>query len=119
MIVQDLLGAFNAARGAFAQLRETRGCIVFISAGQAFVPQAHQVHVGAAKAGIDNLMKNLALIPLRRYGQTDDIGQAPVFLASSLAAYITGTVLAVDGGSNLVGSALWNQFVAAMHVPRR
>src|SRR6266480_1741834 len=27
----------------------------------AFVPQAYQVHVGAAKAGIDNLMKNLAV----------------------------------------------------------
>jgi NAD(P)-dependent dehydrogenase (short-subunit alcohol dehydrogenase family) len=27
----DLLGAFNAARGAFAQLNATRGCIIFIS----------------------------------------------------------------------------------------
>ena len=31
----DLLGSFNAARAAFAQLKETRGNIVFISAGQA------------------------------------------------------------------------------------
>jgi len=57
----DLLGSFNACRAAFEQLRERRGCIVFISAGMAFVPYPYQVHVGAAKAGVDNLMKNLAL----------------------------------------------------------
>jgi NAD(P)-dependent dehydrogenase (short-subunit alcohol dehydrogenase family) len=153
----DLLGAFHAAREAFEQLKATHGCIIFISAGQAFVPHAYQVHVGAAKAGIDNMMRNLALewgrhgiransivpgpiegtegmrrlstpdndarnkqvIPLRRYGQTDDIGQAAVFLASPLAAYITGAVLCVDGGSNLVGSALWNQAVEQMDVRRK
>lgn len=152
----DLLGAFNAARGAFSQLKATRGCIIFISAGQAFVPHAYQAHVGAAKAGIDNLMRNLAVewgkygirsnsivpgpiegtegmrrlstpendvrnkqaIPLRRYGQTDDIGQAAVFLASPLAAYVTGTVVCVDGGSNLIGSALWNQAVEQMDLRR-
>ena len=57
----DLLGAFHAARAAFAQLRERRGCLIFISAPQAHVPQAYQLHVGAAKAGIDNMMRNLAL----------------------------------------------------------
>lgn len=57
----DLLGSFNAARAAFPQLKETKGSIIFISAGMAFMPYAFQVHVGAAKAGIDNLMKNLAL----------------------------------------------------------
>jgi len=57
----DLLGSFNAARAAFEQLQETRGSIIFISAGQAFLPYAWQAHVGAAKAGIDNLMRNLAM----------------------------------------------------------
>lgn len=57
----DLLGAFNASRAAFEQLKETRGTILFISAGMAYVPHAFQAHVGAAKAGIDMLMKNLAL----------------------------------------------------------
>jgi enoyl-[acyl-carrier-protein] reductase (NADH) len=55
-------------------------------------------------------------VPLRRYGSVDDIGQAAVFLASPLAQYVTGTVLAVDGGLSLVGSALWNQ--AVQHLPR-
>ena len=57
----DLIGAFNASRAAFGQLKETRGSIIYISAGQAFMPYAFQLHVGAAKAGIDNMMKNLAL----------------------------------------------------------
>lgn len=57
----DLLGSFNASRAAFEQLKETKGCIIYISAGMAYMPHAFQVHVGAAKAGIDMMMKNLAL----------------------------------------------------------
>ncbi len=57
----DLVGTFHAARAAFTQLEETRGSILFISAGQAFIPYPWQAHVGAAKAGNDNLMRNLAL----------------------------------------------------------
>ena len=63
----DLLGSFNAARAAFAQLKATRGCIIFVSAGQAYTPYAFQVHVAAAKAGIDMMMHNLAL-EWGRYG---------------------------------------------------
>jgi NAD(P)-dependent dehydrogenase (short-subunit alcohol dehydrogenase family) len=57
----DLIGSFNAARAAFAQLKETKGTILFISAGMAYMPHAFQVHVGAAKAGIEQMMQNLAL----------------------------------------------------------
>ncbi len=37
-------------------------------------------------------------IPLKRGGQPEDVANACVFLASDLAAYITGQVLHVDGG---------------------
>lgn len=37
-------------------------------------------------------------IPLRRYGQPDDIANAAVFLASPAADYVTGQTLVVDGG---------------------
>jgi NAD(P)-dependent dehydrogenase (short-subunit alcohol dehydrogenase family) len=57
----DLLGSFDASRAAFEQLRQTRGSVIFISAGMAYMPHAFQAHVGAAKAGIDMLMKNLAI----------------------------------------------------------
>ena len=148
----DLLGSFNAARAAFDQLKSTRGSILFISAGQAFMPYAFQVHVAAAKAGIDMMMRNLALewgphgirvnsiapgpiegtegmkrladpkllaqfartIPLQRLGTVDDIGQLAVFLASPLAAYVTGALVVADGGQNLPGSALFNMGAAQM-----
>lgn len=37
-------------------------------------------------------------IPLKRWGQPDDIANAMLFLASSAASYITGQCLQVDGG---------------------
>ncbi|MGD9252387.1 MAG: SDR family oxidoreductase [Holophagae bacterium] len=149
----DLLGSFNACRAAFDQLKDTRGTVLFISAGMSFMPYALQAHVGAAKAGIDQLMRNLALewgrfgirsnsvapgpikdtegmqrlggggddvqrkflsaIPLGRMGDVGDIANAAVFLASPLASYITGTLLIVDGGQNLPGSAPMAQAIAA------
>jgi NAD(P)-dependent dehydrogenase (short-subunit alcohol dehydrogenase family) len=74
----DLLGAFNASRAAFEQLKETQGTIIYISAGMAYMPHAFQVHVGAAKAGIDMLMRNLAL-EWGRYGiRTNSIVPGPI-----------------------------------------
>jgi len=40
-----------------------------------------------------------AQIPLRRIGEPDDIGSAALFLVSDAASWITGAVLAVDGGA--------------------
>ena len=45
-----------------------------------------------------DLMK---LIPYKRIGEPEDIGQAAVWLASDYADYITGTNLYVDGGMTL------------------
>lgn len=39
-----------------------------------------------------------SLLPMRRYGTTDEIAHAVSFLASDQASYITGHSLAVDGG---------------------
>lgn len=41
-----------------------------------------------------------ARIPLRRNGHTDDVANVAVFLASDLAAYVTGQTIEVDGGMN-------------------
>ena len=40
----------------------------------------------------------LKTIPLARFGQAEDIAQAALFLAGPSGRYITGQVLAVDGG---------------------
>ncbi|MEM6647262.1 MAG: SDR family oxidoreductase [Bacteroidota bacterium] len=74
----DLLGSFNAARAAFDQLQATSGNIIFISAGQSFVPYMAQAHAGAAKAGVDNLMRNLAL-EWGRFGiRSNSIAPGPI-----------------------------------------
>ncbi len=40
----------------------------------------------------------LARIPVGRWGEEDDVAPAAVFFASDEAAYVTGTMLPVDGG---------------------
>jgi 3-oxoacyl-[acyl-carrier protein] reductase len=40
----------------------------------------------------------LSMIPFGRFGETSDVAGAVLFLASDLAAYVTGQVLVVDGG---------------------
>ena len=43
----------------------------------------------------------LASIPLARLGAPEDVANAVAFLASDEAAYITGQVLAIDGGMSM------------------
>jgi NAD(P)-dependent dehydrogenase (short-subunit alcohol dehydrogenase family) len=51
--------------------------------------------------------------PMRRVGTADDVANAVVFLASPLAAYVTGHNLVIDGGSylpNAQADAILKQF---------
>ncbi|MGI3183738.1 SDR family NAD(P)-dependent oxidoreductase [Nioella aestuarii] len=45
-------------------------------------------------------------IPLNRYGSEDEIGNVIVFLCSDKASYVTGQVIAVDGGFQSTGVGL-------------
>ena len=40
------------------------------------------------------------LTPMRRFASPEEIASAIIFLASDEASYITGAVLAVDGGQS-------------------
>lgn len=100
----DLLGSFNASRAAFEQLRETKGTVIFISAGMALMPHAYQVHVGAAKAGIDMMMKNLAL-EWGRYG----------IRANSI---VPGPIEGTEGMKRLAGSEATKAIVAGVPLGR-
>jgi 2-deoxy-D-gluconate 3-dehydrogenase len=60
----------------------------------------------ALLANPDALATRLAKIPMNRLGKPEDVAGAAVFLASDAAAYITGQVLAVDGGW-LAGGSGW------------
>lgn len=57
----DLKGTFNVCRAAFAQLKENRGQILNISATLHYLGTPMQLHVSAAKAGVDALTRNLAV----------------------------------------------------------
>src|SRR5687767_2156148 len=63
----DLKGTFNVCRAAFDQLKEHRGQILNISATLHYLGTPMQLHVSAAKAGVDALTRNLA-VEWGRYG---------------------------------------------------
>lgn len=57
-----------------------------------------------AIAGFDSMRTRVAEIsPLRRYIEADEVGDACMFLLSRLSRGITGEVIYVDGGYNIVG----------------
>ena len=46
----------------------------------------------------DQLAAYKKMVPMRRFGTPEEVADAVLFLAGSRAAYITGTILAIDGG---------------------
>src|SRR5207244_882714 len=74
----DLKGSFNVCRAAFDQLKQHRGQILNISATLHYLGTPMQLHVSAAKAGVDALTKNLA-VEWGRYGiRVNAIAPGPI-----------------------------------------
>ena len=48
------------------------------------------------------LAQGEAKVPLRRFAAPEDVAHVALFLASSKAAYLTGAIVPLDGGSNAV-----------------
>jgi NAD(P)-dependent dehydrogenase (short-subunit alcohol dehydrogenase family) len=135
----DINGTFNVFRASHDLLRTPGASLIAISAGQAVNAMPLQAHVCAAKAGVNQLVRVLAMewgpevrvnaispgpiagtegmarlapdeashdayfarIPMRRWSEIEEVAEAAVFLSSPSAAYITGTVLDIDGGGQL------------------
>jgi NAD(P)-dependent dehydrogenase (short-subunit alcohol dehydrogenase family) len=136
----DLLGTFNVFRGCYDLIQKPGASLIAITAGQAVNPMMMQIHACAAKAGINQVIRVMAMewgpegvrvngispgpiagtegmarlapnpevtkaltgrIPLRRFGEISEIAESAVFLCSESAAYITGTILDCEGGSQL------------------
>ncbi|HEU5085768.1 MAG TPA: SDR family oxidoreductase, partial [Acidimicrobiales bacterium] len=57
----------------------------------------------------DGLARVAATIPAGRFGTPADVADAVVFLASPLAAYVTGANLLLHGGGE------WPAFLRAAH----
>jgi peroxisomal 2,4-dienoyl-CoA reductase len=74
----DLKGSFNVCRAAFAELKKNRGQILNISATLHYLGTPMQIHVSAAKAGVDALTTNLA-VEWGRYGiRVNAIAPGPI-----------------------------------------
>lgn len=74
----DLKGTFNVCRAAFDQLKEHHGQILNISATLHYLGTPMQLHVSAAKAGVDALTRNLAA-EWGRYGiRVNAIAPGPI-----------------------------------------
>ena len=74
----DLKGTFNVCRATFDQLKEHRGQILNISATLHYIGTPMQLHVSAAKAGVDALTRNLA-VEWGRYGiRVNGIAPGPI-----------------------------------------
>jgi 3-oxoacyl-[acyl-carrier protein] reductase len=87
----------------------TKGAVVSFTISLAREMSKHNIAVNAVAPGLmftemtaDRLETNreryLARIPAGRFGETEEIADVIVFLASERASYMTGTVINVSGG---------------------
>jgi peroxisomal 2,4-dienoyl-CoA reductase len=74
----DTKGTFNVCRAAFELLKESKGQILNISATLHYLATPYQIHVSAAKAGIDAITRNLS-VEWGRFGiRVNGIAPGPI-----------------------------------------
>jgi len=100
---------YNASKGGVLSLTKAlalewgpHGIIVnAVAPGTIWTPGSEKLRVEQEAAGKDPqelLKKFLTRWPLGRPGEADDVAKVVLFYASEAANYVTGTMLAVDGG---------------------
>jgi NAD(P)-dependent dehydrogenase (short-subunit alcohol dehydrogenase family) len=96
-----LVPAYSASKGGVAQLTKSLA-LAYAQDGirvNAVAPGWIATPLTQALQDDDDRSRTiLARTPLRRWGNPDDVAQAVVFLCSPAAAFITGTIMPVDGG---------------------
>ena len=74
----DAKGTFNVCRAAFEELKKSKGQILNISATLHYLATPMQIHVSAAKAGVDAITRNLS-VEWGRYGiRVNGIAPGPI-----------------------------------------
>ncbi len=99
--LQPGMGAYNASKAALNHL--TRVLAADLGPGvrvNALAPGLIKTEQSAS-AWAANEAAIAARLPLGRLGESVDIAQAALFLASDAAAWITGEVLVIDGGASV------------------
>ncbi|CAN5622627.1 SDR family NAD(P)-dependent oxidoreductase [soil metagenome] len=103
-------GWWTGGFGGSVVYNASKGGVVTLTKGLARSFAADGVRVNAvAQGGVDTQMMNegmspeamasfLAMVPLGRLAQTDELAGAVLFLASDAASFITGSVVNVSGG---------------------
>ena len=99
--------------GGFSHYNLTKGAVRLLSYALADELGPHGIRVNNVAPGIMATMMNveddpvigtvqgesyLPMIPARRWGTTEDVAAACVYLASDMASYVTGITHVVDGG---------------------
>lgn len=55
------------------------------------------------RAALENVVRNL--VPMGRFGRTEEIAEAILFLCSDRSSFVTGHALVIDGGECLAGGS--------------
>lgn len=74
----DTKGTFNVCRAAFEELKRTKGQILNISATLHYLATPMQIHVSAAKAGVDAITRNLSVEWGRHGIRVNGIAPGPI-----------------------------------------
>jgi NAD(P)-dependent dehydrogenase (short-subunit alcohol dehydrogenase family) len=95
------VAAYSASKAAVGSLTKSlavewssRGVRVNAIAPGVFRTALNQKLLDETERGREFLMRT----PMRRFGNVDELAGAAIFLASDAASFVTGEILAVDGG---------------------
>jgi enoyl-[acyl-carrier protein] reductase III len=82
-----------------------------VSAGIVDTDSMRHFYADPAMPAIESIAER---IPLGRLGTVDEVAAAVDFLAGPGAGYITGQVLAVDGGMTIVAPPFWSELATGL-----